>query len=557
MPSKRFYFFAIIFISFTLLSSGIFVNKRLSNVDKNSQKASVIEVIYKDTNKKSEIDLKDTTLVFLGDMMFDRGVETSTRNNFGGDFNRFFDNLNELKNADILFANLEGPVSDVGNNVGSIYSFRMDPNALVAIKNAGFDIVSFANNHVGDWNVSAFKDTLTRLDEIGILKAGAGINKGDASDPKIIEKNGIKFGFLGFSDVGPAWMEAKDNSAGILLASDPNLPQIIKNAKEKVDVLIVSFHFGDEYKKVHNTRQEKLATKAIDNGADLVIGHHPHVIEDIGSYKGKPIVYSLGNFIFDQYFSKDTMRGMLYKVTFSGKEIVNTESKMITLNKKYQPEGIFPMSDAVINEKEEEIATPKKVTTYTCPTPKKEYEDMWLSNVGQNVSLSDDTYIPKNLIAIKNSISTQNNFCLTEDTNTNLEAMLAKARTDGLTIKVSSAFRSYNIQQILLDGAINKGNPDANIAIAKAGYSEHQLGTTVDLTGASINFVSAAKAFDKTPEADWLETNASNFGFVRSYPMGKEAITGYMYEPWHYRYVGIDKAQLIKKNGQTINEFLK
>lgn len=341
MPSKKFYIFAIILISVTLLLSGVYIgftiNKKIEGVRENSQKETSAEIkneIISPINNK-------TTIVFVGDMMLDRGVETSVKNNFEGEFSKLFENLNELKDADILFANLEGPVSDIGNNVGSIYSFHMDPNILPVIKEASFDIVSFANNHVGDWNVKAFKDTLARLDNIGILKTGAGINKIDAETPAIIEKNGVKFGFLGFSDVGPTWMEAKDDTAGILLASDPNLPQIIQNAKTKVDVLIVSFHFGVEYKKVHNARQEKLAKTAIDNGADLIIGHHPHVIEDIGEYKGKPIVYSLGNFIFDQYFSKDTMEGMLYKVTFSGKEIINTESKIITLNKQYQPEGIF------------------------------------------------------------------------------------------------------------------------------------------------------------------------------------------------------------------------
>ncbi|MFA6354911.1 MAG: CapA family protein [Candidatus Paceibacterota bacterium] len=557
MPSKKFYIFAIILISTTLLLSGVFTNKKIANINKETQKASVIEVIYPQNNNKIiEVESKDTTLVFVGDMMLDRGVETSVKNNFGGEFSKLFENLNELKDADILFANLEGPVSDVGNNVGSIYSFHMDPNVLPVIKDAGFDIVSFANNHVGDWNTKAFNDTLARLDNIGILKIGAGINKIDASEPKIIEKNGVKFGFIGFSDVGPAWMEAKDDTAGILLASDPNLPQIIQYAKAKVDVLIVSFHFGEEYKTIHNTRQEKLAKNAIDNGADLIIGHHPHVIEDVEIYNGKPIVYSLGNFIFDQYFSKNTMRGMLYKVTFSGNEIVNTESKIITLNKQYQPEGIF-LKEEMQTEKEEETQVKKETIVYVCPVPKIEYEDMWLLNIGQNVSLPDETYIPKNLVNVDKSISTQNNFCLTEDTNINLKAMLAKAKIDELNIKVSSAFRSYNTQQIIMNGAINAGNKYANLSIAKAGYSEHQLGTTVDLTGSSINFSSAAKAFDNTPEAIWLENNASDFGFVRSYPFGKEDITGYMYEPWHYRYVGIENAKLIKEKGLTINEFLK
>ena len=284
---------------------------------------------------------KKTTLFFVGDMMLTRGVKSSVDKNFNGDYSKLFENLTELKNSDILFGNLEGDVSDIGNNVGSKYSFRMDPKILPALKDAGFDIVLFANNHVGDWNMPAFKDTLLRLWNAGILKTGAGINKEDVTSPTIIEKNGTKFGFLGFSDVGPNWIAAQESSSGILLASDPNFEEIIKNAKTKCDVLIVSFHWGVEYKLVHNARQETLAHSAIDSGADMIIGGHPHVIEDIEEYKGKPIVYSLGNFIFDQYFSNDTMQGMLFSATFNGKDLIETNKKIITLNKKYQPEGIF------------------------------------------------------------------------------------------------------------------------------------------------------------------------------------------------------------------------
>jgi poly-gamma-glutamate synthesis protein (capsule biosynthesis protein) len=335
------YVIGAIIISIVGFYIGFAVSEKVAGVRENSQKETSAEI-------KSEIISpinNKTTLVFVGDMMFDRGVKTSVNNNFGGDYSKLFDNIVEIKNADILFGNLEGPVSDVGNKVGSIYSFRMNPNVLDAIKNVGFDIVSFANNHVGDWNVKAFSDTLNRLDNIGILKIGAGINKEDAEKPVIINKNGVKFGFIGFSDVGPAWMEAKIDSPGILLASDPRLPLIIQNAKRECDVLIVSIHWGDEYKTVHNTRQESLAKIAIDSGADMVIGHHPHVIEDVEIYKEKPIVYSLGNFIFDQYFSKNTMRGMLFSATFDGKNLTETQQKIITLNKKFQPEGIYTIDE--------------------------------------------------------------------------------------------------------------------------------------------------------------------------------------------------------------------
>lgn len=284
---------------------------------------------------------KETKIYFVGDIMLDRGVLNSVNKNFNGDFSLLFENVTELEKADILFGNLEGPVSDKGNNVGSKYSFRMKPEVLPILKNVGFNIFSFANNHVGDWNVQAFNDTLKRLREQEIFVTGAGENKKEASSPTVIIKNDIRFGFLGFSDVGPDWMKAKEFTSGILLASDPDFESIIINAKQDSDVLIVSMHFGEEYKEVHNKRQEYLAKKAIDSGADMVIGHHPHVIEDIEFYKEKPIIYSLGNFMFDQYFSAETMEGMVLMTTFEGKNLKELKSLKSVQNNKYQIEGLY------------------------------------------------------------------------------------------------------------------------------------------------------------------------------------------------------------------------
>ena len=197
-----------------------------------------------------------------------------------------------------------------------------------------------------------------------------------------------------------------------------------------------------------------------------------------------------------------------------------------------------------------------KVKPFVCPTPKKDYDDMWLYNVGQNTSLPDTTYIPKNLKKIPSLYSARINICLTSEALDNLENMLSQARDDGYDIEVTSAFRTFNYQTELLNTAIDGGNTDANLSIAKPGYSEHQLGTAVDLSGGSIDFSGADNAFNDTTEAKWLEGHASDYGFIESYPKDKTDVTGYIYEPWHYRYVGIDNAKLIIKNKQTITEFL-
>jgi poly-gamma-glutamate synthesis protein (capsule biosynthesis protein) len=158
----------------------------------------------------------------------------------------------------------------------------------------------------------------------------------------------MKIGFLGFSDVGPIWMKATETQAGLLLASNPRFDEIVKNASEKVDYLIVSFHWGDEYKTVHNARQEYLAHKAVDAGAKIVIGHHPHVAQDVEVYKDGYIAYSLGNFVFDQAFSAETMQGLMLQIKLGRDGTMTAQKNIVKLNSVFQPEK-------VIEGKEEEI----------------------------------------------------------------------------------------------------------------------------------------------------------------------------------------------------------
>jgi poly-gamma-glutamate synthesis protein (capsule biosynthesis protein) len=226
----------------------------------------------------------------------------------------------------------------------------MDPSVIPVMAGAGIDILSVANNHVGDYGRASYVDTLARLKENEILYTGGGNNASEAETPTIIEKYGMKIGFLGFSDVGPEWMKAEEDKPGLLLANNPRFSEIIENASKQVDFLVVSFHFGDEYKDKHNQRQETLAHKAVDAGAKLVIGSHPHVIEDTEIYSKKDctqssctslIAYSLGNFIFDQSFSEKTMQGMLLQIKLSSDGSMSMQKNIVKLNKVFQPEKII------------------------------------------------------------------------------------------------------------------------------------------------------------------------------------------------------------------------
>ncbi|MDD5721168.1 MAG: CapA family protein [Candidatus Pacebacteria bacterium] len=300
-------------------------------------------------------DIRDQnfiTLSFAGDIMLDRGVKNSVIKNFNNDYSQLFeksDTLLELsKNTDIFFANLEGPVSDKGADQKNLYSFRMDPVVIPTLKGAGLSVLSLANNHINDWGHNAFIDTLARLKENEILYTGGGNNATEAETPAIIEKYGMKIGYLGFSDVGPNNLPADAGKAGILLANNPNFDQIIKNAAKQVDYLVVAFHFGVEYQTKHNARQEELAHRAIDDGAKIIIGSHPHIVEDTEIYKNGYIAYSLGNFIFDQSWSKPTMKGMLLELKLF-KDGSMTAVKNIT-----QQNSVFQISN-ITEGKEENI----------------------------------------------------------------------------------------------------------------------------------------------------------------------------------------------------------
>jgi poly-gamma-glutamate synthesis protein (capsule biosynthesis protein) len=158
----------------------------------------------------------------------------------------------------------------------------------------------------------------------------------------------MKIGFLGFSDKGPDYMVADTDKAGVLLANNPDFDKIIKNASKQVDYLVVYFHFGEEYQTKHNKRQEYLAHRAVDDGAKIIIGSHPHVVEDTEVYKNSFIAYSLGNFIFDQSWSKPTMQGMLLELKLYRDGSITVKKDITQLNSVFQ-------LNKIIQGKEEKV----------------------------------------------------------------------------------------------------------------------------------------------------------------------------------------------------------
>ena len=283
----------------------------------------------------------DTQLVAVGDIMLSRHVGTKIRQK--NDLTLPFKYTADiLKSADITFANLESPFYDQGEPITEGMVFKAEPNTIEGLIFSGIDIVSLANNHFGNQGNKGMQYTFDWLKSHNISYSGGGVLISEAKKCTPIEKNGIKFCFLSYVDMtatGTPDIYTADNTYPGLnpYYDNTDIESDIANAKGEADIVIVSFHWGTEYSLSQNQRQIDIGHRAIDAGASLVIGHHPHVIEPYEQYKNGYIFYSLGNFVFDQMWSEETKKGEIAKVYFKDKNIEKVEVVPITIYDYNQP----------------------------------------------------------------------------------------------------------------------------------------------------------------------------------------------------------------------------
>lgn len=261
-----------------------------------------------ETSKEiQEEEKKEATISMVGDMTFVKSVDTNIKKHGEGYILEGYGPY--MKKSDIVLGNLETSVSLRGKAMeNKEYTFRSSPAALKALKDNNFTAVSIANNHVLDYGRDAFSDTLNNLDKVGMLYAGGGRNKKEANAGVIIEKNGITVGFLAFSKVIPKvdWYATNIRSGiiGSYKVHEKEFVALIKEIKKNCDVLVVSVHWGKEYATAIRDEEKYIGHSMIDAGADVIMGHHPHVVQGLEIYKDKPIFYSLGNFIFYGFKNK-------------------------------------------------------------------------------------------------------------------------------------------------------------------------------------------------------------------------------------------------------------
>lgn len=297
--------------------------KSVQSLPPKSLFGQIIDKVYEPEN---------IVLVAAGDVMLGRSInyKSVTSNNFTW----YFDKTAEVfRSADIALINLESPLVENCPLTNEGMKFCADIRNIEGLKFAGIDIAGLANNHMFNYGADGIATTKQLLEN-------AGINAIGLSQPVYKKIKGTRFAFLAYNDTGAGGPEIATPFTPGELRLTPGVFaafQEIAAAKNQADIVIVSFHWGQEYAAQPSKRQKELAYLAIDSGADVVIGHHPHWVQPIEMYKEKLIAYSLGNFIFDQFWSEKTREGLALRFTFLGKKLINHESLPIKINNSGQP----------------------------------------------------------------------------------------------------------------------------------------------------------------------------------------------------------------------------
>lgn len=325
-------------MAFMLLTTGIYFLKPANKTHTiaNPAPASLTERItqptpqisieklftYNNPDKSSKSDPDEYTLIATGDVIPARSVNTRivNMNNFSYPFEK---TAGFLKSADAVFINLESPLIQNCPMTDEGMIFCGDAKNIQGLIFAGVTVASIANNHAGNHGINGINSTISLLVQNQISVTGN-------DQPTVITIKDKRFGFLGYNDIG-------HKEPGISWAGSDRIKQDIKALRARVDFLIVTFHWGVEYTSTPNPRQKELAHLAIDSGADLIIGNHPHWVQGVEEYKGKFITYAHGNFVFDQGWSQKTKEGVLGRYTFNRKGLKDIKFYPVIIEGFSQP----------------------------------------------------------------------------------------------------------------------------------------------------------------------------------------------------------------------------
>ena len=268
----------------------------------------------------------------------------------------------ELKTGDITIANLESPIARGGVEfTGKKFRFRAEPELAGALKESGINLVTLANNHTMDFGGQALVETIKNLENAGIGWIGAGENLAEARKMTIFSIKGKKFAFLGYSLTQPVEFFAGRNRPGTAPGFEKIFAGDISRARQEADYVIVSFHWGTEGSSEIQPYQRTVAHQAIDAGADVIIGHHPHVLRGIERYKTGIVFYSLGNFTFASK-GRSADAGLMVRLRFNEGKRVAELLPLDLLHRRvgFQPQPVSGEQAARIIERLNTLSNPLK-----------------------------------------------------------------------------------------------------------------------------------------------------------------------------------------------------
>jgi poly-gamma-glutamate capsule biosynthesis protein CapA/YwtB (metallophosphatase superfamily) len=282
-------------------------------------------------------DTRPVTIAITGDLMLARSVGQQLLASDGAF--PFAYTAEYLRGFDLTVGNLECVVSTLGAPQPKQYTFEAPTRSFERLVTTGFDVVSLANNHSGDYGKEAFADMLGKLPGYGLTPLGGGLNRAAAHAPVIRTVHATTLGFLAYCEIQPQSFAATDSSPGHAWLEEASMRADIQAARPQVDFLIVFQHWGVEYETVESSHQQTLARAAIEAGADLVVGAHPHVIQPHETYQGKPIIYSLGNFVFDLMWGVAAV-GNVLALTVQGSRLLDWKLRAARIGDYGQPDWI-------------------------------------------------------------------------------------------------------------------------------------------------------------------------------------------------------------------------
>ncbi len=269
------------------------------------------------------------SLVFAGDVVLDDAAGALIER--GGDPFAGFASL--FAKADLRLANLECVVATLGSAGDKNYTFRAHPRALPVLKRH-FDALALANNHSGDFGREAFAQMLGLLQAGGIGQFGGGMNLAQAHTPLIVERKGVRIALLGYNEFMPRSFEADHNAPGSAWSEDEQVVADIQKARKiyGADVVIPVMHWGWENELTANARQRQLARTMIEAGADAVIGGHPHVTQDIELVQGKPVIYSVGNFVMKETDNERQRQGWVLRLQLDKTGVTGFDTRVAKID---------------------------------------------------------------------------------------------------------------------------------------------------------------------------------------------------------------------------------